>query len=91
MSDSPQVWDSSPQTRNMDPDFDDPLEDLLIQKDSEYPTDCHANSTPETMVKAIEGLANSLPKSEDIFKYWANHPNQELRKLCLVVLALPVT
>ena len=46
------------QTRNIDPDFDDPLEDLLIQKDSEYSTDCHANSTPETMVKAIEAFQN---------------------------------
>ena len=59
MSDSPQVCDCSPQTRNMDPDFDDPLENLLIQKDSEYPTDCHANSTPETMVKAILAQWNS--------------------------------
>lgn len=43
------------------------------------------------MFNAFEGLANAprLPKSEDIIKYWADRPNQELRKLCLVVLALP--
>ena len=66
MNNSPKAADCSPQTLNMDSNFDagsphfvDPLEALLIQKDSEHPSDCHVNSTPEIMVKAIEELANA--------------------------------
>ena len=46
------------------PHFVDPLEALLIQKDSEHPSDCHVNSTPEIMVKAIEELANAFQKQK---------------------------
>ena len=78
MIDCPQATNCSPQTGNMDPDFDagsphsdDPLEAIQIQKDSEHPSDCQVNSTPEIMVKAIEGQCNvpRLPKAENIIKY----------------------
>ena len=56
------------------------LEAILIQKDSEISVNEKVDSKDEVVLAGVETLANAplIPKSQDIFKYWANHYNQQL-------------
>ena len=69
------------------------MEAILIQKDSEISVNEKVDSKDEVVLAGVETLANAplIPKSQDIFKYWANHYNQQLGEVCLVVLSLPMT
>ena len=54
-------------------------------------TDIEKND--DIFIASVEALGNAprIPKSQNIIKYWANYYNQDLKEVCLVVLALPVT
>ena len=79
-------------TTNEVEDEDDPLERLLRLHDSVDSSDDQPHSA-STIIADIRGLGNQqrLPQKDDIFKFWEQHPNKQLGRLCLVAVALPVT
>ena len=87
---SPSHMMDSPNPSSLQEQHTDILESILVQKDCEVTVIEKKN---ENFVAAMEALGNAprLPKTQDIVKYWSNYYNQDLSKVCLVVLSLPVT